>query len=492
MALFNYATKEITLKIVYYGPGLSGKTTNLQYLHATLNPETKGKLLSLSTEADRTLFFDFLPVEIGKIRDFSIRFQLYTVPGQVRYNATRRVVLKGADAIIFVADSQAEMKEQNIESLENMIDNLHSNNINPDEIPIILQYNKRDLKNILSIDELNNDINSKNYHYLESSAINGTGVEDSYKLITKLLLKNISRKHNIEIHTAKEEKEIKQPEVVPETVAFETSNLKTPEYSTVPESNDEMLIETNEEAVPEYNLEAEAENIESDYDYNLKKERDFSDKAEEALEYSEFEESEDLLIPKPDEEMIIEPKKEAITGYNLDAEVEKIKAKYGHYYKKESNLAAKAEQAVEYSELKESEDLLIPEPDEEVVIEPKEEAVAEHDPDTEAESIESGQDYDLKKESDFSDKGEQAVIKEVPVIPIEKIDKIVNELEEITKILSSFADSVSTLNSSMSNINNEIIKIKEIKKEQIETNMLLKNIINFIDNLKIKKKWFKL
>jgi signal recognition particle receptor subunit beta len=146
MALFNYATKEITLKIVYYGPGLSGKTTNIQHLHAALNPETKGKLLSLATESYRTLFFDFLPVELGKIKDFSIRFQLYTVPGQVRYNATRKVVLKGADAVVFVADSQRDMKDQNIESLENMRENLISNNINPDEIPVVLQYNKRDLK----------------------------------------------------------------------------------------------------------------------------------------------------------------------------------------------------------------------------------------------------------------------------------------------------------------------------------------------------------
>jgi hypothetical protein len=145
MALFNYATKEITLKIVYYGPGLSGKTTNLQHLHTVLNPETKGKLLSLATESDRTLFFDFLPIELGKIREFSIRFQLYTVPGQVRYNATRKVVLKGADAVVFVADSQKDMKDQNIESFENMRENLVSNNINPDTIPVILQYNKRDL-----------------------------------------------------------------------------------------------------------------------------------------------------------------------------------------------------------------------------------------------------------------------------------------------------------------------------------------------------------
>src|SRR5512134_3999975 len=171
MALFNYATKEITLKIVYYGPGLSGKTTNLQQIHSVLSPSTKGKLLSLSTEADRTLFFDFLPVELGKIRDFSIRFQLYTVPGQVRYNATRKVVLKGADGVVFVADSQSDMREQNVDSFQNMRENLYSNNINPDEIPVVLQYNKRDLTNVLSVDELNTDLNHENYHVVEASAV---------------------------------------------------------------------------------------------------------------------------------------------------------------------------------------------------------------------------------------------------------------------------------------------------------------------------------
>lgn len=212
MALFNYATKEITLKIVYYGPGLSGKTTNLQHLHAVLNPETKGKLLSLSTESDRTLFFDFLPVELGKIREFSIRFQLYTVPGQVRYNATRKVVLKGADAIVFVADSQDDMRDQNIESFENMRENLISNNINPDTIPIILQFNKRDLKNIMGIEALNQNLNRKGtYEVLEAVAIEGKGVEETFKIITKLLLKDISRKHKIEIQPPAEMKKSVSP-----------------------------------------------------------------------------------------------------------------------------------------------------------------------------------------------------------------------------------------------------------------------------------------
>lgn len=202
MALFNYATKEITIKIVYYGPGLSGKTTNLQYLHSKLDANSKGRLLSLATEADRTLFFDFLPVELGKLNDFSIRFQLYTVPGQVRYNATRKLVLKGADAVVFVADSQREMREQNIESFKNMKENLIENNINPDDIPIFLQYNKRDLPNILSIEELNQDLNKNGrYEFKESVAIDGIGVEDTFRRITKLVMKGIAKRHKIDLKT---------------------------------------------------------------------------------------------------------------------------------------------------------------------------------------------------------------------------------------------------------------------------------------------------
>jgi mutual gliding-motility protein MglA len=220
MALFNYATKEITIKIVYYGPGLSGKTTNLQYLHSIFDPAKRGKLLSLATEADRTLFFDFLPIELGKISDFSIRFQLYTVPGQVRYNATRKLVLKGADAIVFVADSQRVMSEQNIESLKNMQENLIENNINPDDIPLILQFNKRDLPNILPVDDLNKDLNGNmKYEYREAIAVDGKGVEDTFKRITKLVINGIAEKHKVKIQTIEpqalegEEKEpMKEPD----------------------------------------------------------------------------------------------------------------------------------------------------------------------------------------------------------------------------------------------------------------------------------------
>jgi hypothetical protein len=205
MALFNYASKEITIKIVYYGPGLSGKTTNLQYLHSIFDPAKRGKLISLATEADRTLFFDFLPVELGKISDFSIRFQLYTVPGQVRYNATRKLVLKGADAVVFVADSQHEMKDQNLESIRNMRENLIANNINPDDIPIMLQFNKRDLSNIAPVEELNSYLNEQGqYEFREAVAVNGTGVEETFQRINHLVMKGIAEKHKITIQPPEE------------------------------------------------------------------------------------------------------------------------------------------------------------------------------------------------------------------------------------------------------------------------------------------------
>ncbi len=212
MALFNYATKEITLKIVYYGPGLSGKTTNLQHLHSVLSPERRGKLLSLATEADRTLFFDFMPVELGKIKDFSIRFQLYTVPGQVRYNATRKLVLKGADGVVLVADSQRMMREQNSESLANMKENLLANNLDPTDIPVVFQYNKRDLDDIMSVDAMNRELNPDSLPYFEAVAIDGQGVRETFDTATKLILKYISRKHRIDVKlTERAEKPLPAP-----------------------------------------------------------------------------------------------------------------------------------------------------------------------------------------------------------------------------------------------------------------------------------------
>ena len=195
MVLFNYSTKELTAKVVYYGAGLCGKTTNLQWIHEKLPIKNKGKMLSLATETDRTLFFDFLPIEIGSIRGMKTRIQLYTVPGQVFYNATRRMVLKGADALVFVCDSQEAMLDANLESFENMRQNLEANEIDPDEIPIVLQYNKRDLPNALPIEILNERMNPHNYPFSEAIAVNGAGVEDTLKAVTKLVFKALSAKY---------------------------------------------------------------------------------------------------------------------------------------------------------------------------------------------------------------------------------------------------------------------------------------------------------
>jgi signal recognition particle receptor subunit beta len=195
MVLFNYSTKELTAKVVYYGPGLCGKTTNLQWIHEKLPIKNKGKMLSLATETDRTLFFDFLPIEIGTIRGMRTRIQLYTVPGQVFYNATRRMVLKGADAVCFVADSQEAMLDANLESYENMRQNLEANEIDPDEIPVVLQYNKRDLPNALPIEILNERMNPLNAPFYEAVAVKGIGVEDTLKAVTKLVFKSLSVKY---------------------------------------------------------------------------------------------------------------------------------------------------------------------------------------------------------------------------------------------------------------------------------------------------------
>jgi len=241
MALFNYATKEITLKVVYYGPGLCGKTTNLQYLHESMSPEKKGKLLSLSTDADRTLFFDFMPIHLGKIKGFNIRFQLYTVPGQVRYNATRKLVLKGADAVVFVADSQTAMKDANIESLRNMKENLTANNIKPEDIPVVLQYNKRDLPNIMTVDEINKDINMSGDEIVESAAVNGMGVYETFQLITKRLLRYISKKHNVQIDIPEE---LETKKTAPTAPAAAPSGGKSDKVKiSVPDKSSSLLEE---------------------------------------------------------------------------------------------------------------------------------------------------------------------------------------------------------------------------------------------------------
>jgi signal recognition particle receptor subunit beta len=198
MVLFNYATKEITAKIVYYGPGLCGKTTNLQFVYDSLPSNNKSKMLSLATKTDRTLFFDFLPLDLGKIRGMRTKLQLYTVPGQVYYNSTRQLVLKGADGIVFVADSQDFALDANQESLQNLEDNLKRQGIRIREIPVVLQYNKRDLPNAMPVAQLNAEINRLNAPSFESVATSGLGVEETLKGITQLVLAHLVKKYGLE------------------------------------------------------------------------------------------------------------------------------------------------------------------------------------------------------------------------------------------------------------------------------------------------------
>jgi signal recognition particle receptor subunit beta len=191
MVLFNHATREMTAKIVYYGPGLCGKTTNLMVIFDKLDPKSKGKMLSLATKTDRTLFFDLLPVDIGKVGNFNLKIQLYTVPGQVFYNETRRLVLKGADAIVFVADSQPAMVEANKESFANLLENMRENQIDPDDTPIVIQYNKRDIPGVLPVSKLEHALDLEGYPHTEASALKGEGVMETFKLVSKITAKHL-------------------------------------------------------------------------------------------------------------------------------------------------------------------------------------------------------------------------------------------------------------------------------------------------------------
>jgi len=224
MSMINYASREINCKLVYYGPGLGGKTTNLEHVYGKVAPNTRGKMVSLATETERTLFFDFLPVDLGTIRGFKTRFHLYTVPGQVYYNASRKLILKGVDGVVFVADSQIERMEANIESMQNLYDNMAEYGYDLTKIPFVVQYNKRDLPNAAPIKDLQQQLNpgwpvedpaqqkpqADPYHegehlvqqvngvwvqralYFESVAITGDGVFDTLKAVAKLVLKTLS------------------------------------------------------------------------------------------------------------------------------------------------------------------------------------------------------------------------------------------------------------------------------------------------------------
>lgn len=225
MSMINYASREINCKIVYYGPGLGGKTTNLENVYGKVKPDTRGKLISLATETEGTLFFDFLPVDLGTIRGFKTRFHLYTVPGQVYYNASRKLILKGVDGIVFVADSQVERMEANLEAMQNLYDNMAEYGYDLTKMPLVIQYNKRDLPNAAPLDELQNTLNPgwevveperqrvtpnqfrpgehiieqnaegiwvERAHFFEAVAVTGDGVFDTLKAVSKLVLKTLA------------------------------------------------------------------------------------------------------------------------------------------------------------------------------------------------------------------------------------------------------------------------------------------------------------
>ncbi len=239
MVSINYATREVTCKIVYYGPGLSGKTTNLIYVHEKVPSSTKGKMISLATEADRTLYFDFLPINIGQINGFTAKFQLYTVPGQVYYNATRKLVLRGVDGLVFVADSQADKMDENIESLTNLKENLAEYGYDYKDMPIVIQYNKQDLPGVLSIEELETKLNTENWKSFKGEAVKGTGVFVTLKMIINLVLAKAqtagsSKPPKFSTQTEEPQSEAAPPPPVQESVSPVPESVPTMSEPAVP------------------------------------------------------------------------------------------------------------------------------------------------------------------------------------------------------------------------------------------------------------------
>jgi hypothetical protein len=194
MVFFNYSTMQMAAKVVYYGPGLCGKTTNLHHIYSQTSSECRGEMVSLETETDRTLFFDLLPIDVGQIAGFNTRIQLYTVPGQVFYNTTRKLVLKGVDGVVFVADSQRPMLQANLDSLGNLEANLAEMGLDLGELPLVLQYNKRDLEDVCTVDELNATVNRKDWPWFEASALLGEGVFETLKGISKVTLMALKKR----------------------------------------------------------------------------------------------------------------------------------------------------------------------------------------------------------------------------------------------------------------------------------------------------------
>jgi len=258
VAFVNHATKTLAIKVVYYGPGLSGKTTNLRYIYSRLDENSRGELVCLETDTERTLFFDLLPVKAGLIKDYKVHFQLLTVPGQVFYEASRRSVLKGADGIIFVADSQAPLLDANLESFDEMRRYLYDYGIDLNLTPIVFQYNKRDLSNLIPVETFNNLINPRKLPHVEAIAINGVGVLDSLKLMAKMVVPIIKEKvfgeprKEAEVQLVEEKKGKKEPRPkeakekeapVPEFVPLRVTKIKLKSSKDVEEELEKLAQE---------------------------------------------------------------------------------------------------------------------------------------------------------------------------------------------------------------------------------------------------------
>jgi signal recognition particle receptor subunit beta len=248
----NHTAREVTAKIVYYGPGLSGKTTNLQYIFSVTNDSSRGKLVSIETNIERTLFFDLLPINVGLIKGYRAKFQLYTVPGQVFYNATRKMVLKGVDGIVFVADSQSLMERSNIDSLKNLKENLGEYNKEIDDLPFVIQYNKRDLSHIYSLDKMNSQLNPDNrYDYFESIAIEGKGVVETLRRITGLTLLQIKETIDTEAKIADKNTNIDfDLNKNREMIRKDDLPIKKMSYDMLENIRDEHYLETDEDPAP--------------------------------------------------------------------------------------------------------------------------------------------------------------------------------------------------------------------------------------------------
>ena len=230
MALVNKAINEITVKLVYYGPGLCGKTTNLEKIYSNPKLENKGKMISMATETDRTLFFDFMPMELGTVGGQKVRVQLYTVPGQVFYDATRKLVLRGADGVVFVADSQPSMRESNVQSLENLKTNLRLNRIDPDKVALVFQYNKRDLPNAEPVHAMTTYLQPGNAPVIEAAALNGIGVTATLRAAVARILENLKANVDTTIH---EQPELAAPDLRAKSSAASAGSPKAEPFAAV-------------------------------------------------------------------------------------------------------------------------------------------------------------------------------------------------------------------------------------------------------------------